>query len=90
MPDLSAGAREVLAEYLAKNFGPSTPSRRLKLDKMEIDEDEVKKAKEKAERLLTETSDETQRQQALQTLRRSMIDLKVFGKIKRKKYINTN
>jgi streptogramin lyase len=36
--------REEIIEYLAKNFGPDKPRRKLKLDTLEIDEDEVANA----------------------------------------------
>lgn len=47
----------------------------------EIDEAEVHKAKEKAERLIAETSDEHERTEALHVLRRSLIDLKVLKRV---------
>lgn len=51
----------------------------------EIDEKEVEKARAKAERLLKETKDEAERQQALSTLRRSMVDMKLLKKVKRRR-----
>lgn len=50
----------------------------------QIDEEEVKQAKERAEKLLEEVDGEHDRQKALQELHRSMIDLKLISKVKRK------
>lgn len=49
----------------------------------EIDEEAVKKAKENAEKLLKESKTKEERHEAIATLRRSLIDLKVL-RFKRK------
>lgn len=51
----------------------------------EIDEKEVETARARAEKLVTEAKTEEERQQALSSLRRSVIDLKLVGKIKKYK-----
>lgn len=50
----------------------------------EIDEKEIVEAKAKAERLLRDTKDESERQQAMQTLRRSLVDMKLLSKVKKR------
>lgn len=50
----------------------------------EIDEEEVKEARTRAEKLLEEVDGEHDRQKALQQLHRSMIDLKLISKVKRR------
>ncbi len=54
----------------------------------EIDEQEAEKARKRAEKLLDEVEDEHERQQIMMELRRSMIDLKLLKKVKRRKSIN--
>lgn len=50
----------------------------------ELDERDIEEARKKAERLLSESKDESERQQALQTLRRSLIDMKVLKRVRKK------
>ena len=51
----------------------------------EIDEAEVKKAKQSAEQLLNKQITEQERTDALQLLRRSVVDLDLLSKIKRRR-----
>lgn len=51
----------------------------------ELDERDIEEARKKAERLLSDSKDEAERQQALQTLRRSLIDMKVLKRVRRKR-----
>jgi F-type H+-transporting ATPase subunit epsilon len=50
----------------------------------ELDEKDIEEARKKAEKLLSETKDETERQHAMQALRRSFIDMKVLKRVRRK------
>jgi F-type H+-transporting ATPase subunit epsilon len=52
----------------------------------EINEEEIKKAMEEAKKMVSQVKDETQRQQALSTLRKSIIDLKLIRKKKGKPF----
>ena len=51
----------------------------------ELDEESIRKAKEKAEKLLKESKTKEERHQAIAALRRSFIDLKVLRFKKRRK-----
>lgn len=51
----------------------------------EIDEEEVKKAMAQAERDIKEAPDEVQRQRAMGTLRRSIVDMKLARKVRGRK-----
>lgn len=50
----------------------------------EINEEMTKKAVENAQKALEEVEDKAERTEALRTLRRSMVDMKLLSKIKRK------
>lgn len=50
----------------------------------EIDEAEVKKAQEEAEKRAKEAPTEDERQQAMEMVRRSIVDMKVLKRVKRK------
>lgn len=50
----------------------------------EIDADEIKRAREQAQKTIREAPTEAERQQALEMLRRSTIDMKLLNKVKRK------
>lgn len=51
----------------------------------EIDEAQITKAKEHAEKMIAEAPNDAARHEAMVTLRRSIIDLKVIGKYKKRK-----
>ena len=51
----------------------------------EIDEKEIELAHAKAQKLLQEAKDDSERQQALQTLRRSLVDMSLLKRVKRRK-----
>ncbi len=53
----------------------------------EIDENEIVQAKTEAEHLLKTAATEEERQQALNSLRHSIIDFKLIGKVKKRKKI---
>lgn len=50
----------------------------------EINEEMTQKAIENAEKILAETQDKTERSEAMGLLRRSMLDMKVLSKIRKK------
>jgi|SRR3989338_7723079 len=51
----------------------------------EINEKHTEEALDKAKKILTETKDKKERDEALSTMRRSMLDMKLLGKLRRKK-----
>jgi len=51
----------------------------------EINEERAQDAMKRAEKILSETKDKQERNEALSTIRRSMIDMKLMRKIRRKK-----
>lgn len=51
----------------------------------EINEKRTEEALDKAKKILTETKDKKERDEALSTMRRSMLDMKLLGKLRRKK-----
>ncbi len=55
----------------------------------QIDEAEITKAKAHAEQLIKEAPNEAARHEAMMQLRRSLIDLKVLSKVKKRKNFHT-
>jgi F-type H+-transporting ATPase subunit epsilon len=51
----------------------------------EINEKRTEEALDKAKKILTETKDKKERDEALSTMRRSILDMKLLGKLRRKK-----
>ncbi|MDA1317204.1 MAG: ATP synthase F1 subunit epsilon [bacterium] len=51
----------------------------------EINEKRTEEALEKAKKVLAETKDKHERNEALSTMRRSILDMKLLGKMRRKK-----
>lgn len=51
----------------------------------EINEERTKEAMDRANKILTDTKDKQERTEALSTIRRSVIDMKLLSKIRRKK-----
>ena len=51
----------------------------------EINEKRTQEALDKAKKILAETKDKKERDEALSTMRRSMLDMKLLGKLRRKK-----
>ena len=53
----------------------------------EIDEKEIEQARTRAEKLLKESRDESERHEALLVLRRSLVDMKLLKKTKHRKQV---
>jgi len=51
----------------------------------EINEEYTQKAIDKAHEVLSQTKDKRERDEALQTMRRSMVDMKLLSKVRRRK-----
>lgn len=51
----------------------------------DINEDRTKEAMQRAEKILSETKDKQERDEALRSMKRSVVDMKLLGKIRRRK-----